>query len=83
MDKEYRQVQELGSRIGYGNLMHTASREWRDNLQERGLEGGEFAVWPCVSMVTECGCDIPHQCEWCCGSGWLTVKVKKVKDAAQ
>jgi hypothetical protein len=43
--------------------------------------GSEFVVGPCKAEVVACGCDDPVDCEWCAGTGWLTKKVKKMKDA--
>ena len=41
-------VQGLGERIGYGNLMTTASALWRD----AGIvPGGEFVAGPCMGSV--------------------------------
>ncbi|AZO29295.1 hypothetical protein [Mesorhizobium sp. M1B.F.Ca.ET.045.04.1.1] len=45
-------VRELGSRIGYGALMSSASASWRAALAERGLPaGGEFVAGPCHGTV--------------------------------
>lgn len=68
--------------IGYGNMMSLARDLWREMLEKKfGLGGGEFAVGPCVVGTVPCGCDRPHECDWCCGCGWLTKHVKRVKDA--
>lgn len=67
-------VRGLGRRIGYGNMMHLASAEWRVVLANEGHAGGEFAVGPCVGATEPCVCPPgeAHRCGWCCGSGWLT-----------
>lgn len=71
--------------IGYGNMMHLARDLWRDKLASMtpSLIGGEFAVGPCVVMTVPCGCKQPHKCDWCCGCGWLTKRVKQAKDRSR
>ena len=65
---------ELMKLVGYGRTMQLAQQEWRDG------SGGEFAYGPCVCFTTPCGCgDEPSRCDWCCGSRWLTKKVKEEK----
>ncbi|MER9769006.1 hypothetical protein NKJ09_23410 [Mesorhizobium sp. M0189] len=45
-------VRDLGSRIGYGALMSSASASWRAALENRGGPvGGEFVAGPCQAMV--------------------------------
>ena len=79
---EQESVRRLGSEIGYGNLMHVASQEWGKDLKRKWrADGGQFAVGPCVVMTVPCGCKSPKDCDWCCGSGWLTKRVKEAKDA--
>lgn len=69
-------AKELGDRIGYGRLMQLAQSLWRDTAR-----GGEFAVGPCVALTQPCGCQ--GACDWCNGSGWLTPKVKALRDALE
>jgi len=71
--------------VGYGNMMKLARDLWRELLVKNHpeAEGGEFAVGPCVAMTVPCGCKVPHKCDWCCGSGWLTERVKQAKDASK
>ncbi len=69
-------VKALGDRIGYGRLMQLAQSLWRDTAR-----GGEFAVGPCVALTQPCGCE--GACDWCNGSGWLTPKVKALRDALE
>ncbi len=77
-------VRQLGRKIGYGNLMYVASQQWGEDLKQKWNEdGGQFAVGPCVVMTVPCGCKSPKDCDWCCGSGWLTKHVKKVKEASK
>lgn len=61
--------------FGYGAVMTVVSELW----QEKN-EAGAFVVGPCKGMVVSCGCEKPHKCDWCCGTGWLTKHVKVVKD---
>lgn len=77
-------VQELGKEIGYGNMMSLAQELWRKNLEKDGIvgAGGEFVVGPCALTTVACGCKEPYNCDWCMGSGWLTVKCKKAKEKA-
>lgn len=51
LSAEKEAVRELGARIGYGNMMHLAQECWRELLITQGLEGGEFSLGPCVSLV--------------------------------
>jgi hypothetical protein len=80
-DAERNAVRNLGDQIGYGHMMRLAQSLWRETLQkEWDLAGGEFIVGPCVSMTVPCVCvdsgDLPHECDYCCGSRWLTKGVK-------
>lgn len=87
MEAEKEIVKNIGEKIGYGRMMQLAQELWREKLEKEqpSLVGGEFAYGPCVSMTVPCECERteenPH-CDWCCGSGWLTEKVKKIKDAS-
>lgn len=73
-------IEALGESMGYGRIMQLAQECWRDMLNEQGWNpGGEFAFGPCVAMTTKCGCD-GGSCDWCGGSGWLTLHVKKMQD---
>lgn len=81
MTNEEKLVKELGDQIGYGNMMHLASKIWKNMLKDKwNIEGGEFIVGPCASMVVPCECDVRSNCEWCCGCGWVTKHVKNMKD---
>lgn len=72
-------VRELGDQIGYGNMMHLARDEWRTSLLNHA--GGEFAVGCCVALTVPCGCTYP--CDWCNGCGWITPKVKELRDSVK
>ena len=74
-------IDELGQEYGFGYLMRLASELWKVNLRIAGQStGGAFEVGPAAALTVECGCGSPSDCEWCCGTGWLTGKVKEVKD---
>lgn len=73
-------ARQLGSNIGYGRMMQLAQQLWRESLIKQGYPpGGEFAYGPCVALTVPCGCQ--GSCDWCNGAGWLTHKVKAVKDS--
>ena len=81
LQKEWEhEVDVLGQKIGFGNMMDIASRKWDERLKLKGLTGGAFVVGPCKLMTFECGCKNAVKCDWCCGSGWLTKHVKEIKD---
>lgn len=61
--------------IGYGRVMQIASEAWKEKCKM-----GAMVVGPCAGLTEPCGCEEPSKCDWCCGSMWLTKKVKKVKD---
>ncbi len=76
--EEKKFIKQVGERIGYGRIMQIGQELWREQLEEMGLAGGEFASGPCVASTVPCGCK--DSCGWCCGAGWLTEHVKAVKD---
>ena len=71
MDKEKRLVKNLGEQIGYGNMMHLASKCWQEMLIEKyGSPVGAFKVGECIKsdkILT----DIDVKCELCEGEGWI------------
>ena len=75
-------VYKLGKIIGFGNMMHLASKCWRESLEKNGYPlGGEFVPGPCESLTTQCICvdNKPDgHCNYCCGTRWLTKEVKKI-----
>lgn len=79
-DFEKAQVKALGRDIGYGTVMDLASRCWRESLAD---SGSEFVVGPCHAETVPCGCEQQIDCAWCCGTGWLTQKVKEIKNALE
>jgi hypothetical protein len=72
------QIYELGLKHGFGNIMSTASRLWSRDARP---VGSEFVVGPCAAEIVDCGCEHSHECDWCCGTGWLTAHVQKIKEA--
>ena len=82
--REREDVRQLCERIGYGNVMHTASELWTEKARKEGFEGQGFLVGPHATFAVSC----PHHednfpgwrdanghCDWCCGCGWVTQKV--------
>jgi hypothetical protein len=70
--------------IGFGRAMQLVQINWglhNESGKYLCKPGSEFVVGPCRAGVVACGCDNPVDCEWCEGCGWLTKKVKKMKDA--
>lgn len=45
------EIRALGERIGYGNLMATASAIWGEKMKASGIGGTEFVAGPCRSTV--------------------------------
>ena len=79
-DTEMKLVEVLGAQIGFGNMMSLATEAWRQSLLAKGYPvGGEFVVGPCRAMVVSCHDCQRHECDWCCGSGWLTEHVNELK----
>ena len=73
-------VKAIGDVIGFGRVMQLAQQAWREVLIKKyDHPGGEFSIGPCVSLTVPCECKY-GMCDWCCGSGWLTKHVKKMKD---
>lgn len=83
LNREFQEVLAVGRLIGFGNLMSLASRAWQAELEENGsvMADAAFVVGPCKASVVPCDCDKSKDCDWCCGTGWLTKKVKEVKDS--
>jgi hypothetical protein len=81
-EEHLEQVKKLGSLIGFGNIMDCASEVWSKLLIERGHPaGGEFVVGPCKIFTVPCSCIKNNEsfCDWCCGCGWITEKVARIK----
>lgn len=69
---------QLGKHFGYGALMKAAENAYRAAVREN-YPGSNFVVGPCEAMTVKCGCE-SGRCDWCCGSGWLTKHVAKIRD---
>jgi len=82
-------VRQLGDAIGYGRVMQLAGQLWGEALVSRGHPpGGEFAIGPCVAFVVPCRCtedrgDADEHCDWCCGAGRVTERVRAAMDVAR
>lgn len=80
---EKQAVMDLGEKIGFGRIMQLARDCWRERLErvDPATVGGEFAYGPCVALLVTCGCveagGTPGGCDWCCGTGKVTQKVRE------
>ena len=45
-----REIDALGERVGYGNLMDNASRAWARKCKQEGVPGGEHTVAACAAV---------------------------------
>lgn len=70
-------IMELGKEIGFGRVMQLAEQCWRELAAERGLSGSEHTTGPCAEMMVPCPCGAPAQCDWCCGAGRVTKRVRE------
>jgi len=78
------EIRALCERIGYGNVMASASRLWALKCDEENTPRSNFMVGPCELLTVKC----PHptlddngHCEWCCGTGWLTKRVFEISQS--
>ena len=73
---EENMVREMGNLIGFGYTMQLCEKIWN-----KMIPGGALSVGPCVYFLVPC----PHPegdhrlagCEWCCGSGRVTKRVRE------
>lgn len=63
---EIEEIQKLCEKWGYGNVMHTASKMWKEKDGD-----GAFAVGPCVAFTKKCDCETPFNCNKCHGCEWV------------
>lgn len=74
------QLRDVCEAIGYGRSMQLISEWWGLKLGN----GGNFVVGTAKSQAVACGCNDGSKpfehCDWCCGCGWLTEKVKGLKE---
>lgn len=68
-------IKKICDEHGYGNIMDIVYKLWR-----KKMSGSNFTIGPCESTTVPCECVSKNKCDWCCGCGWLTRHVKKVKD---
>lgn len=71
-------IRQLGEMIGYGRIMQLAERIWNQKSP-----GGAHSVGPCGAFLVPCPHikrDIYASCEWCCGSGRVTEKVRQAME---
>jgi len=70
---------KLAEEVGYGRLMQIASEQWSEKATNNGRPGEGFVLGPHAGKTIDCGCEASEHCEWCCGAGWVTEKVKQSK----
>lgn len=70
-----KEVVEMCERLGYGYVMQQASWGWKEKDNT-----GYHTKGPCGGLTVPCECENIVGCDWCCGCGWLTEKVKEIKD---
>ena len=83
-EQEEKLVREIGRSIGYGRTMQLCEQLWREDLVEihHLKPGGEHTTGPCAAMMVPCPCqkngrDANGHCDWCCGAGRVTKRVRK------
>lgn len=77
---EEREVQALGDRIGFGRVMQLAEQIW-----DRTYPGSAHSTGPCTAFLVKCPCppsgrDANGHCEWCCGAGRVTERVRRAME---
>jgi len=76
MRPEALEIRELCERVGYGNVMATASDLWRKIPTMVAPRGGAFMVGPCEGFCQPCRHPDSDRgavgCDWCEGCGWVT-----------
>lgn len=72
-------VRALGDRIGFGRLMQLAEQTWRE---ASGHPGSEHTTGPCAVFMVPCPCREAGEssCDWCCGAGRVTRRVRDAMD---
>lgn len=71
----------IAKRCGYGRVMQELSDAWQEKSTNEGRVGEGLVIGPHAGLTTSCDCDKPSNCDWCCGSGWLTRHVKSLNDS--
>lgn len=83
MSAELDEVYALGLRIGWGYVMQLAERCWREHLEAiDDPPGGEHTVGPAAALLVACHCSVDERsrCDWCCGVGRVTRRVRRAMD---
>lgn len=75
-------VRELGQKIGFGRIMQLCEQLWREELATANMQGGEFAHGPCTAFLVPCPCKT-GSCDWCCGAGRVTKRVRKAMNRSK
>ena len=70
-------VKKLGDEIGYGYMMQLAEELWAEIAP-----GAQHTVGTCGALLVPCVCvhTGPAECDWCCGVGRVTHRVRKTID---
>ena len=83
-ESAYYIIFELGSLLGFDFLMLQVVKAWKSYNDFRNKpHSNVFTVGPSVAKVVKCKCGGVPNCKWCCGSGWLTRHVAKVKEIVE
>lgn len=70
-------IRDLANEIGFGRIMQLCEKLWREEMMQQSLAGGELTVGPAAKFVVPCPCGADEKCEWCCGSGQVTDRVRE------
>ena len=76
-----KQLHETG--CGWGRVMQMTEELWRAEAIADGVPGIEHTHGPCAGLLVPCSCAAaiarsadPIGCDWCCGSGRVTERVR-------
>lgn len=67
-------VQHLGESIGYGRTMQLCEQLWNEKMP-----GAAHSCGPCLACLVPCACVEAGEaatCDWCCGAGRVTKRVR-------
>lgn len=77
------EVRHLCQAIGYGRVMNEAERLWREHESTLGHDASIVpAIGPPRRFLVACMCAEARptrqgDCEWCCGTGRVTKRVRR------